>query len=138
MTQRQNIAAVIPLDLLDEDDLLHRFGRWAMTRDARRRCGSAERYYRPLKDTTNTNEDDRAPRELLMGTEAAMAVQRALAQVPAKWREVIEVHRAKDHSTRGDPAQAANPAEAQSGAPHRRIEDVPEPLPQRACKVKSK
>jgi hypothetical protein len=91
MTQRQNIAAVIPLDLLDEDDLLHRFGRWAMTRDARRRCGSAERYYRPLKDTTNTNEDDRAPRELLMGTEAAMAVQRALAQVPAKWREVIEV-----------------------------------------------
>jgi hypothetical protein len=82
----EDIAAEIPGDLNEADDLLHRFGRWAMHRLTRRRCGSAEGAYRAKPD-----EEDRAPREHLMHPTDAMRTQRALSKVPQKWRIVLEV-----------------------------------------------
>lgn len=82
----EDIAAPIPGDLDEADDLLHRFGRWAMQRATRRRCGSAEGAYRAKPD-----EEDRAPREILMHPVDAMRAQRALSRVPQKWRVVLEV-----------------------------------------------
>jgi hypothetical protein len=87
---REDIAAAIPADLDEADDLLHRFGRWAMTRMTRRRCGSAEHAYRPTKDEEDLTQA-REPREHLMHPTDAMRAQRALAEVPHKWRVVLEV-----------------------------------------------
>src|SRR5688572_24211051 len=84
--QLEDIAALIPVDLSEADDLLNRFGRWAMQRLTRRRCGSAEGAYRAKPD-----EEDRSPREHLMHPTDAMRTQRALSRVPQKWRIVLEV-----------------------------------------------
>ena len=82
----ENIAADIPLDLRTADELLTRFGRWAMHRHRKQRCASAEGMYR-----TPPNDDDRQPRELVMPAIDAMAVQRALAGVPDRERVVLEI-----------------------------------------------
>lgn len=86
----EDIAGRIPEDLADADDLMRRFGRWAMQRLTRRRCGSAEGQYRPKKGE-EAFELAREPREIIMGTQEAMQAQRALSKVPAKWRLVLEV-----------------------------------------------
>ena len=86
MTSRQDISSPIPPDLADADALLTKFGRWAMSRLTRRRCGSAEGQYRAKPD-----EEDRTPREIVMPTHEAMRVQSALAKVPQKWRLVLEL-----------------------------------------------
>lgn len=86
----EDIAGQIPFDLGEADDLLHRFGRWAMQRLTQRRCGSAERDYRPTKDEEDLKQK-REPREQLLHPSDAMRVQRALAEIPHKWRVVLEV-----------------------------------------------
>jgi hypothetical protein len=83
---RPAIAAEIPHALRDEDDLLRRYGRWAMHRNKYQRCGSAEGQYR-----SPANEDDRQPRELLMSMPDAMQVQRALSRVTELERVVLTV-----------------------------------------------
>jgi hypothetical protein len=86
MKPKENLAAPIPFDLADEDELLHRFGRWAMLRKGPKRCGSAEGQYR-----APANDDDRVAREILLPPMDAMRVQKALSRVPHKWRVILEV-----------------------------------------------
>jgi hypothetical protein len=81
-----NLAADLPRHLWDADKILTRFGRWAMHRHHKRRCGSAEGHYR-----TPPNDDDRQPKELMLPPLDAMAVQRALSGVPERERIVLTV-----------------------------------------------
>lgn len=81
-----NIAADIPASLRDADQTLTQYGRWAMWRNHRQTCGSAEGAYK-----SPPNDDDRTPRELIMLLPDAMAAQRALAQVPEINRVVLAV-----------------------------------------------
>lgn len=84
--RRLNIAADIPASLADADDMLRRYGRWAMHRHRKLRCGSAEgQYHCP------PNDDDREPREQLMLNADALACQRALARVPDRERIVLAI-----------------------------------------------
>ena len=87
MIQRRiNIAADIPASLSDADELLRRYGRWAMHRHRKQRCASAEgQYHAP------PNEDDREPREELLLNVDALACQRALARVPDRERVVLAI-----------------------------------------------
>jgi hypothetical protein len=83
---RQNLIAEIPLNLREADERLTRYGRWAMERLRRHRCGSAEGRYRSFQD-----DEDRAPREALQHIDEALACQRALARVPELERKVLTI-----------------------------------------------
>lgn len=83
---KHNIAAEIPLNLQEADERLTRYGRWAMDRQLRRSCGSAEGRYRSFQD-----DEDRAPREMLQHIDEALACQRALAKVPELERKVLGI-----------------------------------------------
>lgn len=80
------IAAEIPAGLRDADEVLVRYGRWAMHRHKKQRCGSAEGMF-----TTPPNDDDRQPREMLMPGYQAIDVQRALYRVPELQRVVLAI-----------------------------------------------
>lgn len=84
-----NIAADIPPSLRGADELLHRYGRWAMDRARKNKCGSLESNYAPTKG--EAFDDRREPREELMHVDAAMVCQRALARVPDKERVVLAI-----------------------------------------------
>lgn len=84
-----NFAADIPADLLDADELLHKFGRWAMWRQPRTHCGSAEGRFQPGRG--ESLDARREAREVLLDPATAMACQRALARVPDKERLVLEL-----------------------------------------------
>lgn len=86
MRLRENISADIPGNLAEADELLTRYGRWAMTRAGRERCGSAESMYRPPQ-----NDDDRQPKADRLDMLDALNVQRALARVPDQQRVVLSV-----------------------------------------------
>ena len=81
-----NLSAEIPLELLDADERLRLYGRWAMHRHKKQRCGSAEGDYH-----VPPNDDDREPREMILGPDAAMVCQRALARVPGRERIVLAI-----------------------------------------------
>ena len=83
---RQNLSADIPQNLQEADERLTRYGRWAMERDRRHRCGSAEGRYRSFQD-----DEDRAPKEMLQHIDEALACQRALAKVPELERAVLVI-----------------------------------------------
>lgn len=81
---KTNLSADIPSDLQDADQRLMRYGRWAMDRQRRHRCGSAEGRYR-----SNQDDLDRQPTEVLLHIDEALACQRALARVPEMERKVL-------------------------------------------------
>lgn len=81
-----NFTAELPLGLVEADERLMRYGRWAMERLRRQRCGSAEGKYRSFQD-----DEDRAPREVLLHIDEALACQRALAKVPELERRVLQI-----------------------------------------------
>jgi hypothetical protein len=81
-----NFAAIIPPQLAEADQVLTRYGRWAMDRVRRQCCGSAEGMYRSPQ-----NDDDRAPREMLLPAWQAMAAHRALIGVPDRERIVLHI-----------------------------------------------
>lgn len=83
------IAAEIPDRLRDADELLTQYGRWASDRDTARRCGSAERYYRP--EGWQAVDARREPKPVGMHIDVAMQCQRALARVPDRERIVLQV-----------------------------------------------
>lgn len=93
----QPITADIPADLLDADDALTRYGRWARDRENRgRRCGSAERDYDRRADRSESLEAylerrGQVPRGPGMTPAEAMVCQRALARVPDQQRVVLAV-----------------------------------------------
>lgn len=82
----ENFASDIPESLQDADQILSRYGRWAMDRRRIRRCGSAEGQFRAPQD-----DEDRTPRELLMPNYEALGAQRALARVPDRERAVLVI-----------------------------------------------
>jgi hypothetical protein len=82
----QSFAADIPPSLREADELLARFGRWAMHRHKKQRCASAEGMY-PIPP----NDDSRLPKEILLTDFDAMGVQRSLSKVPDVQRVVLEV-----------------------------------------------
>lgn len=88
---RINIAADIPADLADADEVLTRYGRWASDCDgrAKHRCGSAERAYRA--EGRYGIESRRNPGPVIMPAAEAMACQRALARVADQERIVLAV-----------------------------------------------
>lgn len=86
MKRDANIAADLPLELWQADELLSRYGRWAMHRHKKQRCVSAEGMFR-----APPNDDDRQPREVMLRDFDALAVQRALARVPDRERIVLAV-----------------------------------------------
>jgi hypothetical protein len=86
LSQRHQITAEIPHDLKDADELLVRYGRSVMDRYRKQHCASAEgRYAIP------PNDDDRAPREMLLPAPDAALVQRALFKVPERERLVLQI-----------------------------------------------
>ena len=86
MALKQNLAAEIPLDLREADELLAKYGRWAKDRRRYERCGSAEGAYK-----APPNDDDRQPKMPTLTLSDAMACQRALAGVPQAERIVLGV-----------------------------------------------
>jgi hypothetical protein len=86
LSSRKPIAAEIPHDLRDADELLHRYGRWAMDRFKKQHCGSAEGKFR-----IPPNDDDREPREILLKPDDVVAVNRALLAVPERERKVLMI-----------------------------------------------
>jgi hypothetical protein len=83
---KTDLTREIPFDLREADELLTRYGRWAMERNRRRSCGSAEGRYRSFQD-----DEDRAPREMLQHIDDALACQRALFRVPELERKVLSI-----------------------------------------------
>lgn len=86
MSKRHQIAADIPMELADADELLHKYGRSVMDRHKKQRCASAEGHY-----SIPPNDDDREPREVLLGTSDVSLVQRALIAVPEILRQVLQI-----------------------------------------------
>ncbi len=83
---KKNLSGDIPPGLVDADERLTRYGRWAMDRQRRRTCGSAEGRYRSTQD-----DQDRQPPEVLQHIDEALACQRALARVPELERKVLTI-----------------------------------------------
>ena len=83
---KYDIAASIPLALQQADERLHRYGRWAMDRMRVHRCGSAEGRYRSVQ-----NDEDRAPKEILLHIDEAMNCQRAFSKLPERERLILAI-----------------------------------------------
>lgn len=81
-----NLVKELPVDLREADERLTRYGRWAMDRQRRRTCGSAEGRYRSAQD-----DQDRQPPEVLQHIDEALACQRALARVPEQERRILAI-----------------------------------------------
>lgn len=86
MSRRQQIAADVPLELMEADELLHKYGRSVMDRHKKQHCASAEGRY-----SIPPNDDDREPREMLLGAGDLSLVQRALISVPELFRQVLQI-----------------------------------------------
>jgi hypothetical protein len=86
MSKRHQIAADVPAELADADELLNKYGRSVMDRYKKQHCASAEGRY-----SIPPNDDDRAPREVLLGETDVVMVQRALITVPELFRTVLQI-----------------------------------------------
>lgn len=85
-----DLAAAIPPQLSEADDLLTRYGRWATSgRSGAARCGSAEGHYRA--ESWQAVERRRAPLTIGMRLQEALTCQRALARVPEQERIVLTI-----------------------------------------------
>ncbi len=80
----RQLYADLPTDLQDADEILRRYGRWAMDRFRPQRCASAEGAYRPPQ-----NDDDRQPREVLMATADVDRARNALRGMLTVNRTVV-------------------------------------------------
>lgn len=80
------IAADIPRELFEADEVLTRYGRSVMDRFRKQHCASAEGKY-----SIPPNDDDRAPREVLLSEGDTRLVQRALLGVPDLERTVLQI-----------------------------------------------
>ena len=86
MSQRHQIAADIPNELAEADELLRKYGRSVMDRYKKQHCASAECHY-----SIPPNDDDREPREVLLSVGDVTLVQRALIEVPEIFRQVLQI-----------------------------------------------
>ena len=81
---KQQLYADLPQELLQADELLRRYGRWAKDRVRPQRCASAEGHYK-----APPSDDDREPREVIMPAADVVLVNRALQAVPELERKVL-------------------------------------------------
>lgn len=93
-TRPENIAAEIPGDLVDADETLCQYGRWAVTGSRGGRPVTPDRQFRPEMDRHESSASwaercSRPPRQALMTTKAALIVQRTLANLPDRERIVL-------------------------------------------------
>lgn len=79
-------AATLPRELHEADDVLTKYGRWAVARGGSRTCGSAEGQYRP--EGGEALEARRTPSAPLTARQR-VAAQRALARTPDPFRGVL-------------------------------------------------
>ena len=97
MSGLEQIAADIPPELAAVDSLLSRYARWACARSRGGRVHTVERMYvaeteksaRYALDNRREAAYGAATREPVMPTPEALAVQRALGQVPLPERQVL-------------------------------------------------
>lgn len=92
----ENFAADIPRDLVEADDLLTQYGRWATSYGARKGAPTLDRMFireADRKESLEAYNRRRAhvPAAQLMSTPEAMNVQRALAKVPDQERIVLTI-----------------------------------------------
>lgn len=85
---RIQIYADLPPTLHEADNTMNRYGRWAVDRGEKRRCGSVEGRYRPPGG--QALEERRAPIDG-MATDQALRCQRALLGVPDQQRIVLTI-----------------------------------------------
>lgn len=90
----QAIAADIPPDLAEADDVLTRYGRWAVTSSRGGRPPTLDRQFRPEMDSHESYASwlercSRTPRDMPMPIKIAMLVQRTLARLPERERVVL-------------------------------------------------
>lgn len=84
MAKREQFYSELPHELKEAEELLHRYGRWAMDRFKPQRCASAEGHYK-----APPSDEDRHPREVIMATADVERVAKALKQVPDRPRRVL-------------------------------------------------
>jgi hypothetical protein len=89
------IAADIPPELAESDDVLTKYGRWAVTSSSRGgRPPTLDREFRPEMDKRESYANwvercQQGPRDVLMPTPVAMLVQRTMAALPDRERIVL-------------------------------------------------
>ena len=81
----RQLYADLPAELLEADDLLRRYGRWARGGNGAARCGSAEGNYRAPQD-----DEDRVPAEPVMVVNDVERVRKALGGLPMMTLLVIQ------------------------------------------------
>ena len=87
---RTQIYADLPHDLNDADELLQRYGQWAIEHSSGGgRCGSAEGNYRAERG--DALEARREPKQVGLHTDVALRCQRALISVPDRERIVLTI-----------------------------------------------
>lgn len=86
MRQPEPIAADIPPDLAPVDDLLTRFGKWSISKYVRQRCASAEGAY-----SARRYPESVPSRDLSLTNQQGMTVQRALAAIDGRLRDVLVI-----------------------------------------------
>ncbi len=84
MSRREQFYAELPQELKEAEELLQRYGRWAMDRFKPQRCASAEGHYK-----APPSDEDREPREVIMPAADVVLVNRALQSVPEEYRRVL-------------------------------------------------
>ena len=81
----RQLYADLPAELLEADDILRRYGRWARGGSGAARCGSAEGNYRAPQD-----DEDRQPSEPVMVVADVERVRKSLMQLPPMTLLVIQ------------------------------------------------
>lgn len=85
MSKREQIYSDIPEELSEAEDLLCEYGRWARGGGGGPAgCGSAERMYRSKQD-----DEDRRPSSVQPPRVRIDKINRALQQVPERWRLML-------------------------------------------------
>src|SRR5574343_1470772 len=84
MTNRQ-LYADLPAELLEADDILRKYGRWARGGQSPARCGSAEGNYRAPQD-----DEDRQPSEPAMPANDVERVRKSLGDLPIMTLRIIQ------------------------------------------------
>lgn len=85
----QPFAADLTPDLLEADEILTKYGRWAAAGPGPRTCGSAEGRYRPPGGAVL--ESRREPVTVPLDMAQRVAAQKSLARVPEVERTVLVI-----------------------------------------------
>lgn len=80
------VDQIIPAELKEADELMHRYGQWAKRRFRIGFCGSMERRYRPERVA---DDEDRQPVTVLMAGWRAFEVQKIVQTLPLDHRMVL-------------------------------------------------